>query len=203
MTIDQHDVIAHAADRLRAEIERERDDISHLLQQLSELGWEAAQRPDLLRLTAQQTSKAGRPSKLTTLADELRRLQGFASWLHATLIELRGERIFTSSSGADRLADLGIVSAPSEPVTRGKGRPSGRKKDELFLWWACVALMFARRKGNTVTVARAKTLAAEKVWPNLSKPATDLSASIKRMKTAQSPVFDLWQSLQSSTERRE
>jgi len=202
MTIDDSDVIAQAAATLRAQVGRERDDIAHLLEQLDQLGWLTARRHDLLRLTKQQVSKAGRPSKLTTLDEELRRLQLFASWLHATLIELRGEQIFAQGSGADRLAEFGIVSAPLEPAVRGKGRPEGRKKDELFLWWACVALMFGQRKGNAVTVARAKRLAAEKVWPNVNKAATDLSGAIRTLKKAGSPVFDLWNSLQSSAERR-
>jgi len=199
------DTMRRPRERLSDEISESRAEISHLLAELSRFKWPTHRRVDLQRLGNAQRSNAGRPASLQRLVEELKLLRQAKSWLHATLIELRGEHVFAPGSGTDRLAQLGIIAAPSEPVSRGRGRPTGRHKEERWVWLACWALMLGRRKANTLTPARARKLAAECLWPELNKEwlASDFSKAIRHLKNAGNKVADLWLSLQpeSKTEK--
>lgn len=65
---------------------------------------------------------SGRKKHTATLENDLHILYKLRAYLHAKLVKSRGEEVFASGSGLDRLAAVGIVKYPSVPIQGFSGR---------------------------------------------------------------------------------
>ena len=169
----------YTGDDLNRQITRKKGDIAFVLDRIKEIKGREPQLPNWLRALIRPPAKtnrknprgSGRHKTLKTLRDELRTLGQLSSYLHAEWIRMRGDEVFATGSGADKLAAMGIISAPQIPAY-GKRGPKNlsmlHAKLSKFYYEECAL------KGNRITHARANGM-AETVIQAVAKPSFKIS----------------------------
>ncbi len=98
----------------------------------------------------ESSSKRRRPKVTKTLTNELEQLNAMRAFLHAKLIKLRGDPVF--SHGFEKLEKLGLIAAPINPMRSPPGRPSKYIIGPSIRLWMDLIL---RRERHQITVRKA------------------------------------------------